>query len=612
MKRLRIQLLAIVGCVCILSGVALLAMNTYTVYAQDELPAPEYVGADECSGCHRALARDHGDTLHALALQDVGRNQDPILGDFEQGEDLRTVTLPGEDEARAFTADDIEFAIGAGRHMQAYLYEVDNNDYMVLPAAWNVETGAWEAMALGDTWPSEGYDWEQNCAFCHTTGFDVERERWDDDGVMCEACHGPASNHVEAADDAGRRPNEEELLAIRSAIYTTPDSQVCGQCHSVGVGADNRPYPVGYTPGADLSEFFQLAGDDSPDHWWASGHASHMNMQYNEWIKGSHQSSLTDMQESDFADDKCLVCHSQDFRLNEARIAAVEEGDREGDPPDSLTVETAHAGITCTTCHGPHADTDQPSQLVEEANTLCMSCHVNPTDEPSIHHPVKEMFEGLTLVEGIEGISGEHFTAEDGPRCMTCHMQPISVGTTSRINHLFQPVLPSEAENQPPSACSGCHEDLTTTDLQLLIANTQEVVKSRLAVAYARLGSIPEPATDAATRPQYDEVVAALSFVQYDGSLGVHNYAYADKLLSSAEHTLSLMNIAGAVPQPTEAPAPTATPPAAILVEQATNESVSSSGIRPVTLLLMGVVVLIILTAGFFFFRKSGAQEKHQ
>ena len=44
------------------------------------------------------------------------------------------------------------------------------------------------------------------------------------------------------------------------------------------------------------------------------------------------------------------------------------------------------------------------------------------------------------------------------------------------------------------------------------------------------------------TTARYQQVVAALNFVQNDGSFGIHNYAYTDALLSAAEQDLALLS----------------------------------------------------------------------
>ncbi len=601
MSRSRIRFLAILGSALVFAGIGILALGSYRVQAQDN--APTYVGSKECASCHRSLARDHADSNHALALQEVSRKQTEILADFDQGEDVRQVQFPGEDAPRAFTADDVALVVGSGQHVQRYLYEVDRNDYMVLPAEWNVAAQKWEPLTLADTWPSEAYNWNDNCAYCHTTGYDPDRGRWKEIGVQCEDCHGPASEHVDLAKSAGRNPSDDELTAIRSAIYRSSDPQVCGQCHSQGQSADGHPYPVGYTPGATLTDFFTLVANDSGDHWWLTDHARQPNMQYNEWLTSKHATSLNDLQQSSHAADTCLTCHSQDARQNASLIAQVESGDRDGAAPDALTVTTAQWGVTCTTCHYEHADTDQPFHLVEEANALCTSCHTNPEGSTHIHHPVTEMFQGVSLVDGIDGVPGVHFSQENGPSCTTCHMQQLPVdAASSRASHSFKPILPGES-SVVSSACAGCHDTLTTTDLELLVKNTQDAVRARLAAAQARLETVTEPEAGSADAARYQQAVDAINFVQNDGSFGIHNYDYADALLSAAERDLAVLTNS-VTPTPTFAP--TVTPPSQI-VQVSEPAQVVASGVRPVTIVVIAGIIGILLVAAFAFFRKPGA-----
>jgi hypothetical protein len=80
------------------AGFLLLAADATPTYAQ--IPAEaEYVGERECSSCHRDMDRAHEGTRHALTLQKSGGNDNPILGDFTQGDDVRQVQFPGEDTA---------------------------------------------------------------------------------------------------------------------------------------------------------------------------------------------------------------------------------------------------------------------------------------------------------------------------------------------------------------------------------------------------------------------------------------------------------------------------------------------------------------------------------
>jgi hypothetical protein len=246
--------------------------------------------------------------------------------------------------------------------------------------------------------------------------------------------------------------------------------------------------------------------------------------------------------------------------------------------------------------------------LVDEPYALCVSCHSDNPAAPEIHHPVQEMYEGTAFVTGLSGVPGAHFSAEDGPNCVTCHMPVQPVEGYTRNSHGFAIVPPAEAEDGQPSTCNQCHTDLTSSDLQYLIDDTQAAVRSRLTINWARLATLNEPETGTAEKESYDQIVAALSFVQNDGSLGVHNYAYADALMDTTERMLSELSVPGAILQPTEAPAPTAAPSGSVTMVSATDVT-ASSGFRPFTLFIVGFVVLLLATVGFMFLRKPDGEE---
>jgi predicted CXXCH cytochrome family protein len=549
MRHIRLYILILFGCALIAGGVGMLWFDSQPVYAQEEEgdeseessesednpetseetdEALEYVGSRECFSCHRDM-RAHTESAHGLALQE---NEDAILADFSTGEDVRQIQIPGEDALRPFTAKDIAFTIGTGRHVQRYLYEVEEGSYRVLPAEWNTETGVWQPYLPAESWDDPAYDFGQNCAYCHTTGLNIETYEWEEDGVQCETCHGPGSEHAELADDMGRRASDEERAATRAAINPGIDPQVCGQCHSTGTGADNRPYPAGYIPGETLTDSFTLSAPEDTAHWWATGHASHKNMQYNEWLSG-HANALKVVQENDFNEESCLGCHSGDYVYTSRLIAEVEAGDREAPAPDALTVETAQYGVTCVSCHNPHSEEGRPANLVAEPYALCVSCHTNqPIGMEHIHHPSQEMYEGVAFVEGIPAEPGIHFSVENGPDCLTCHYPEVSTESGLRDSHALNPVMPGEAVNLEglTDSCSVCHEALAEpVAMQQLIDDIQADTRARIDAARAAV---------TVTTPAW--VTQALDFVEGDGSLGIHNYAYSDRILDAVYKELGL------------------------------------------------------------------------
>jgi predicted CXXCH cytochrome family protein len=523
-RKFRIIALAISGLLLITTGILLL-MQPAPAQAQ----SAEYVGSSECRSCHRSTASEHADTRHALTLQE-GKPKN-ILADFSQGEDVRQVQFPGEDAPRAFTADDVAYVIGSGRDVQRYLYEVDRNQYMVLPAEWNVAEGKWEAYTLASGWPDAAYDWNQNCAGCHTTGLDVERGRWKDAAVQCEACHGPGSVHVDTAKDIGRNPTDAEVTEIRAAIVVTPDAQVCGQCHSQGATNTGQPFPVDYRPGQVLAQSFTLSEPNDTAHWRSSGHAASQNMQYNEWLHSGHANALTSLKASNYADDTCLECHSADYQLTELFTTEQAAGDRAGEAPAPVTLATAQYGVTCTSCHTLHGDTGQDFQLSQEPYALCVSCHTDDRLQ-QVHNPVKAMFEGEPVVDQIAGVPSKHFT--EGAKCTDCHM-PLTLesGVTWHSgSHTMKPVFPGQATDDQPDSCTGCHQDLSRDYMQRFVEQTQSGILQRLTDAQAAV----EKRTDT---PSW--VLDALQFVSKDGSLGVHNFSYASNLLDAAALELGIV-----------------------------------------------------------------------
>jgi predicted CXXCH cytochrome family protein len=514
--------------ILIISGLITLMAQGVPAMAQS---VRDYVGASECSDCHRSLSRDHRETPHALTLRESD-DDGALLASFEGGEQARTVQFPGEDAPRPFTADDVAFVVGTGQYVQRYLYEVEDEGYRVLPAEWDVQARAWRRLELAASWDDPAYNWETSCAACHVTGFDVERGRWEDDGVQCEACHGPGEDHLDAVDEGGNNPSDEELALIRSSINDGIDPQICGACHSVGAGPNGEPFPVGYFPGGDLASVFTLVATDQADHWWATGHARITNMQYNEWVASGHAQSLVNILDDPNVDDSCLSCHSADYTYTARLIDVFEDEEREGDAPEMPTTETAQFGVTCTSCHNPHAEPIPVEEQRAATYTLCVSCHSNENIEEGVHHPVREMFEGTAFIDGILPRVGVHFTTENGPTCTTCHAATVPVNAGERVSHALQPILPGAALNvsELVDNCSSCHEEQASPELlQQLIDDIQSHTRQRIDTARAAV-------TD--STPAW--VTTALDFVEGDGSLGLHNYAYSDAVLDAVYTALNL------------------------------------------------------------------------
>lgn len=515
--------------------IVILSMQTGSILSQDD--ENDYVGTRECRSCHRSYTNDHEETVHFRtlieveeALEDDFALEDIVLASFE--EDSEDIRLTEYDEPRPFTVEDIVFTLGAGRHYQAYITDVDGV-LRVLPAQWHIEEETWTLVDMGEDWLDPAYEFASQCAGCHTTNFNAEDLVWDEAGVQCEACHGPGLIHVEFADDAGSSISDDEYTDLSIAINFSLDSQVCGQCHIRGThDATGLPFPVGYHPGMDLldeSVFTPVSSDDT-EAWFTTVHARQPNMQFNEWLQSSHGNALESAQDADNFDASCLGCHSVaqrrvDYLINEDWV-----DEDEFDPLSTLDVHGF--GITCASCHNPH-EVNEADFLIDEPYALCINCHSNGEDTDGIHHPVQEVFEGLDLIEAIEPIEGIHFSSDEGPDCLTCHMQGIETKNGIRQSHTFHPISPAgaaEIDNLQDS-CTSCHTDIENPEqMQQLIDSIQGNVTDRINVAQQAISD---------DTPQW--VAQAIMVIEGDGSRGIHNFGYTNAMLKAVEFELGIV-----------------------------------------------------------------------
>jgi hypothetical protein len=170
----------------------------------------EYVGSEKCSECHLALYSDWSASGHHLQLRKA-----------ELAEHAGLPLPPG------YSWEDISYVVG-GVYKKARF--VDQNGYLITSAKngtkaktqYNLEDDSWSYYHPDEKKP---YD----CAYCHTTGYSSEGHqdglsgivgKWIEDGIGCEACHGPSSEH---AKNPRRAVSRSDLSA-----------EVCEQCHQRG------------------------------------------------------------------------------------------------------------------------------------------------------------------------------------------------------------------------------------------------------------------------------------------------------------------------------------------------------------------------------------------
>jgi len=178
----------------------------------------------------------------------------------------------------------------------------------------------------------------------------------------------------------------------------------CEQCHSQGqprtkpLAGKYYDWPVGYTVGLNLSDFWQFEehklGETTFTHF-ADGTAHKNRMQGNDYVQSS------------------MYAH----------------------------------GVTCFTCHDAHGSGND-ALLRKPANQLCADCH-GPT---SANGPRAATLEQHT----------HHKAGSPASECIGCHMPKIeqTIADVNVRSHTFRFVYPSTTESSKVSnACNACHTD---------------------------------------------------------------------------------------------------------------------------------------------------------
>ncbi len=465
-----------------------------------------FAGTHSCRECHAEQYEAWSRSWHAKMLRKI--TPDIVVADFDNVEltysDLPLFDGTGKQSRispgirlsrvgesfhltlvdRDNAANNQTYPMGytLGGHWEQQFEVAVGADLYPSPMRWVVEDREWRLKPYSEIWwiadgtpdgrprkpeemqPAQLCD--AKCDGCHTGGLKPVKEgdRWmlpDRDGglgVGCEKCHGPGGKHVEA--------QTPETILNPKKLNALQQNQVCGQCHS-RVNSLTDPeveYPLHFVPGGtDLQErvrFWGYAGKAGP--FWPNG----------------------------------------DSRMNRQQYHDVQKTDH------------ARAGVTCVTCHVPHAPVQNRALLRIPRDGACRQCHVDST----------RIYEKGPM-------AGADFT------CTDCHMAKIGTraGSTRKNRehwdvtaHTFKVMMPHEALSwNMRSSCDACHAgDERNKYGEAIVQGQQEV---RFMIDEIRRTVDENPQSPGALK-----ATSALSAVLLDGSLGAHHHRKAMDILTQA------------------------------------------------------------------------------
>jgi hypothetical protein len=396
--------------------------------AQVPVGEPAFVGSGECRDCHEAAFEQWRGSHHDLAMQVA--NDSTVLGDFDDvsfeyfgtdtrflraGDDYVVRTQDADGEVRDFV---VGYTFGVDP-LQQYLVEMANGHVQPLPFAWDTRDASdggqrWfhlypdEYIGPGDAlfWTGREQNWNYMCAECHSTNvqlnYDLASDRfettWSEIDVGCEACHGPASNHVSAA-RAGSLPPDSALLVDLAdrdgvawrmnldtgiaerqpmAMRAPQQPEACGRCH-----ARRGVITADYEFGQPLADTHRVALLTEP-LYYPDGQIRDEVFVYGSFVQS----------------------------------------------------RMYQAGVTCSDCHNPHS---LKLHTGPDPDLVCAQCHLPARFAASEHH-------------GHE--AGQ-------VACVDCHMPATNymVVDPRRDHSLRVPRPDLSQETGAPNACTMCHDD---------------------------------------------------------------------------------------------------------------------------------------------------------
>ena len=460
--------LAIVGTVVTIwaaRSVHVTRMNRATSEASfaRTLPKPGvgegYVASDKCRACHPGEYASWHRTFHRTMTQ--WATEESVLGDFS-GKELQLdgevykltkehgqywVEMPDpivkQRQASGLATNTavalepiprVKKRIGmltGSHHMQVcWLPTGLGNMQLILPFAWLKEDQRWapfhQTFLRDPAIPLNAQVWNVNCLNCHTTA-GVPRSdpitkqlssTVAEQGISCEACHGPAEDHVKKHQIPFRRyfPSAKADLSIinPAKLDAAASSQVCANCHGIKWIADQKDWNehgFRYRPGQDLDKFSPIvrpikykeqpwlvaALKKNPkyldEHYWNDGIVRVSGREYNGMVESP--------------------CHQR-------------------------------GQLSCLSCHSMHKS-EPDDQLAKEMETdrACLQCHTQFEKDMEKHT--------------------RHAASSAGSRCYNCHMPHTTYGLLKGIRSHFidSPNVKTNLSTGRPNACNLCHLDQT-------------------------------------------------------------------------------------------------------------------------------------------------------
>lgn len=334
----------------------------------------------QCQGCHQAQFKSWQGSHHQQAMKPAAEGN--VLGDFAN------VTFKGETETTRFFRREGEYWVntpGADgkpadfkvaytfgfEPLQQYLLEYPGGRLQALGVAWDSRKHQWFQLMPGQGidhkdelhWTRPAQNANFMCIECHTTGFkrnytattDSFASHWNSLGVGCQACHGPASRHLEWARKPDRSADKGFEVPLQNASQATI-VETCARCHArrapLADGFQNKHrFMDDYLPSTLTRELYEIDGKIKDEVFeWGSFTQSKM------FAKGVQCTDCHNPHSGELkapGNGVCLQCHNTAGKPVRPQIDGKGLQAKNYDSPEHTHHQPGTPGAQCTACHMP-------------------------------------------------------------------------------------------------------------------------------------------------------------------------------------------------------------------------------------------------------------------
>lgn len=428
------------------------------------VPQDDYVTSTTCRSCHPNQYGSWAASYHHTMTREAVRGA--VAGDFDgvtlhagdwtwrldrRGDEFWIRTEPPAGEPDAEPLEQPVVMTTGSHHYQVYWLPDEKRGVLrAFPFVYLLDEHEWIPRQAAFLSPPEAprhqepARWNNGCAKCHSLNakWRPVRPRTDTEvselGISCEACHGPAAEHVRRNRDPTRRYRQHLVqrasdsasdtgVVEPSRLDSRRASEVCGQCHAIAQFVDREDFHewanhgYRYRPGDVLAETRDIVRGVPAANTGA--------MQ-------AHLAKKPGFMEDSFWTDGAVRVAGREYNgLLES--PCFQRGE-----------------LSCLSCHALHQPEDDPRPVAEWADDqlkpgmrgdlACTQCH--------------DQFAGEALTAHTR-----HARDSSGSRCMNCHMPYTTYGLLKAIRShtVDSPRVWTAATSTRPNACNQCHLDRT-------------------------------------------------------------------------------------------------------------------------------------------------------